>query len=311
MKCAVIYFSQTGNTEKIAQAIREGVKQIAGNCEIIPFMEANPRQLYKYDLIGLGSPIFSFVEPLNVKLFVNNLRNVCGKHFFVFSTHGAHGEPFVSSMYQKLKARGVTIIGMRDWYASVYTCQIPKPYHTDGHPDQIDLKDAEEYGQDMVGRSRRISAGETGLIPPEPAFVTPWVKIGDRDMSKKEQRFESMVQFHKEKCHFPECSLCIDNCPMDGIDLTVDPPVIAKPCENCMFCVKICPTGAIDGTIYSDWAAPRLTKDLWTFLNTSLPQAESEGRFRRLVTPEKVGTGQPIYKTCKHPYWIIGKGLNL
>ena len=69
MKCAVIYFSQTGNTEKIAQAIREGVKQIAGNCEIIPFMEANPRQLYKYDLIGLGSPIFSFVEPLNVKLF--------------------------------------------------------------------------------------------------------------------------------------------------------------------------------------------------------------------------------------------------
>ena len=35
------------------------------------------------------------------------------------------------------------------------------------------------------------------------------------------------------------------NCPMDGIDLTVKPPVNGKPCEGCSFCIKIYPTGAL------------------------------------------------------------------
>ena len=56
MKCAVIYFSQTGNTEKIARAIHTGMQQITGNCDLLPLKEANPRRLYQHDLIGLGSP---------------------------------------------------------------------------------------------------------------------------------------------------------------------------------------------------------------------------------------------------------------
>ena len=42
------------------------------------------------------------------------------------------------------------------------------PYYTAGHPDEIDLREAEEFGREMVERSRRISAGETKLIPAMP-----------------------------------------------------------------------------------------------------------------------------------------------
>jgi ferredoxin len=39
----------------------------------------------------------------------------------------------------------------------------------------------------------------------------------------------------------------MDNCPMGGIDLTVDPPGYRQePCENCEWCARICPTGALD-----------------------------------------------------------------
>ena len=34
MKSIVIYFSQTHNTEKVAVAIQEGIKQIAGQCDV-------------------------------------------------------------------------------------------------------------------------------------------------------------------------------------------------------------------------------------------------------------------------------------
>ena len=83
MKCVVIYFSQTGNTEKIARAIQTGVKQIADHCDILPIKEANPRRLYEYDLIGLGSPVHGGV-PGNITAFINNIRFVGGKHAFSF-----------------------------------------------------------------------------------------------------------------------------------------------------------------------------------------------------------------------------------
>jgi flavodoxin len=87
MKCIVIYFSQTGNTEKVAKAIQAGVKQASGHCDITKIKDANPRRLYEYDLIGLGSPCFGR-EPFNVAAFINKMRFVGGKHVFAFTTHG-------------------------------------------------------------------------------------------------------------------------------------------------------------------------------------------------------------------------------
>ena len=51
---------------------------------------------------------------------------------------------------------------------AVYYPAVPKPYFTDGHPDAIDLKEAEDFGREMVERSRRIYRGETQLIPTLP-----------------------------------------------------------------------------------------------------------------------------------------------
>ena len=63
---------------------------------------------------------------------------------------------------------------MRDWYGSVFLPEMPHPYPTDGHPDEIDLKEAEDFGREMVENSRRIHNGQTELIPPEPPKVQPW-----------------------------------------------------------------------------------------------------------------------------------------
>jgi len=51
--------------------------------------------------------------------------------------------------------------------------------------------------------------------------------------------------YDKEKCTYPGCSICVDQCQVNGIDLSVDPPIVGKPCLKCGQCAVLCPTEAI------------------------------------------------------------------
>jgi flavodoxin/ferredoxin len=316
MKSILIYFSQTGNTEKIAMAIQKGLKRVSGECDILKIKDASPRRLQQYDLIGLGSPAIGFSEigsvPPNLKAFINDLRFVGGKLAFAFCTHGTHGEMFLPRIARLLKRRGLTVIGTRDWYGTVYVSYMPKPYPTDGHPDSIDIREAEAFGAEMAEQGLKILAGQTGLIPPLPklpaAMPIPPKRPGVPSL--EDHSYTEMLEYHKEKCLYPKCRLCMENCPVDGIDLSMHPPVIAKPCMDCEYCAKICPTGALDNSAYSEFAGPITARDIKDFLLTDVNKAEAEGRFRPLVSREKIGNGLPLYKShTGHPQWVIGKGL--
>ena len=322
MKCIVIYFSQTGNTEQIARAVHAGLQKTTGNCDLVKIKEANPRRLQKYDLIGIGTPVFGYREAPNTRAFIKDMRFVGGKHAFAFATHGTHGEYFPSSIAPKLKRRGLVVIGVERWYANTYIPGTADPYPTAGHPDEIDLQEAENFGREMAERSQRIYAGETELIPPLPKAPKPALAEFLREHHKKEAAYwaergitiEKHIQtpekYNREKCLYPKCQLCMDNCPMDGIDLTVDPPVIAKPCMHCMFCAKICPTGAMDENFFYNTPAERTIKATPEFYLEQLAIDEAKGRFRRLVPIDKIGWNTPYYvKHNKRPWWIIGKGL--
>ena len=315
MKCIVIYFSQTGNTEKIAKAIQTGVKQTAGHCDIARIKDVNPKALYEYDLIGLGSAVFGG-QLGSMAVFLNNLRFVGGKHAFLFGTHGTitHGGDFFPSAYRRAEKSGLVIIGTGDWYGDCYLLHMPEPYPTAGHPDEIDLKEAENFGREMVVRSWRISAGETDLIPPVPE-APPMPEISLPEGSPEPVgNFASTLKFHKEKCLYPNCRLCMDNCPMEGIDLSVKPPVIAKPCLNCEFCTRVCPTGALDMDEWVETTASMVSKGFSFLMLNSLKKAEAEGLFRRLAegkNPDEYYSKLENYgfkRHKNHPQWIIGKG---
>jgi flavodoxin/NAD-dependent dihydropyrimidine dehydrogenase PreA subunit len=309
MKCIVIYFSQTGNTAKIAKAIGAGIKQVTGQCDLAPLKEINPAKLSEYDLIGLGSPVME-IEPPNVTLFIKNMRFVGGKHLFSFSTHLDLGFCYFPSIIPKLTLRGLIVIGWQDWYGTCYQYPSPTPYLTDGHPDEIDLQEAEEFGRQMAWRSQKISVGQTYLIPVPPAPVT-FPDKEDQILDPLEK--DTLPQFDQTKCVYPKCRLCMDHCPMFGIDLTVNPPVVAKPCMRypCRFCALICPTGAI---YIDDQAMSLLSRHIVKIIRQAGPQAlreaELQGHFRRLIPVESVGWDNPVFKAYKPPRFIIGKGWN-
>jgi len=293
--------------------VQAGVKQVAGNCDLVKIKDANPQRLYEYDLIGLGTPVFR-AEPVNVTAFIKDMWSVGGKHAFVFCTHGTIPDLFFHSIVPKLKRRGLVVIGTGDWYADVYLPWHPEPYPTAGHPDEIDLKEAEEFGREMVKRSQRISAGETGLIPPVPPKPpkdpndTPELRSTIKDTIDD----PSIFKYHKELCKYPKCRLCMDNCPVYSIDLSMKPPVVASHCQpHCAFCTLVCPTGALEIDDFIDEQAPKYHHTTEVYAFPILDRAEAEGHFRRLVPKDKIGWDTYFYQVHnKHPNWIIGKGAH-
>jgi flavodoxin/ferredoxin len=322
MKSILIYVSVTGNTRLIAERIQAGIRQTAGECDLVPLKEANWHHLQRYDLIGFGCPpMQAHIETPSLQAFIKDMRFVGGKHAFVFATHGTHPEFIFPSMIPKLIDRGMIVIGSYGCYAPCYLSIFPWPYITAGHPDEIDLKAAKDFGQLMVSRSQRISAGETSLIPPVPPLpeIDPdqakkMADIAERQRQRGEQPYHSSFQilreYHPDKCIYPECNLCIDNCPEDGIDLTVEPPVIGQPCVGCTFCAKICPTGAMDESAWVAASAPMIAGMMESFYVKGSVQLEAAGSFRRLIPLDDIGFDTPIYKVFnRHPQWVIGQGL--
>jgi flavodoxin/ferredoxin len=315
MKIIIVYYSASGNTAKIAKAIYLGMKSVNTDCNITKIKDISPNDLIKYDLIGIGGPIWGGRESTNLSIFLHNMPDLTGKLGFPFCVHGAQPIGFMYHVSTVMQKKGLTIIGYNDWYGSVYLPYMPKPYYTDGHPDEIDLKEAEEFGKEMAMRGQRILAGEKNLIPELPS--------GEENIlwrprkSPKEEGFEGFesdkkgeserpperpqrqLKINMTKCTYPKCTLCVDHCPMNSIDFSVTPPVIKANCRGDNLCEAICPTGAIEGI---DFEAIFKTHGLGArgFVKY-LKDDEARGHFRWLVPEDNIGWDTPNYKVTGHP----------
>jgi ferredoxin len=283
------------------------MSQVNKESDIAALKEVKPAELGAYDLIGLGSPVWAAKEPPNVTAFINGMAVSGKKHVFPFCTHGALPSGFMQSVVPLLRKKGLQVIGYHDWYGGCVNQILPKPYLTDGHPDEIDLAEAMDFGREMAERSRRIYAGETSLIPRLPT-INEWNETySGRPVGSIEQ-FEKMKaevmrkrSINADKC--TGCGLCAANCPFDSIDLTVSPPVFKSSCFGCFFCEEICPEGAIDMEFEE---ITRIHDEIVrNIFMTTLARAEAKGRFRRLVPLKDIGWNTHWYQISKPPRYII------
>ena len=95
LKLLILYYGQTGNTEKMARAVEEGAKSVAGvNVELRYF--ARPEDLAEADAIILGMPTYHHDMNADMKRFLEevavkgiNLRDKVGA---TFGSYGWSGE---------------------------------------------------------------------------------------------------------------------------------------------------------------------------------------------------------------------------
>lgn len=246
MKGLVVYYSATGNTKKVAEAIHRGMSRVI-DADLASVKEIDPARADEYDLIGVGSPIWFFRETANVRLFMYQMPRLDGKLGFVFCSHGTAPLGIFRSMVPFLRRKGLSIIGWNDWYGSVYqVLHAPKPYFTDGHPDEIDLDEAEQFGREMAERAQKIAAGERDLIPAIPKGPDAYLPFQSHPIGEPFPGANPKRVISLEKCTYPECTTCEDCCPVGAIDFSEDPPVFRDTCYNCSLCNRLCPHGAIE-----------------------------------------------------------------
>ena len=266
LKGIVAYYSGTGNTAQVANAIYQGMKSVIA-CDVAPINKLKAADMGKYDVIAIGAPNWYMRVPANVLSFIMDMPLMRGKHAVIFGTHGSGGPGMYWNLSRNILKRGFTVIGWSDWYGSDFmTPHSSVPDGEWGHPDYVDLCEAEAFGKMMAEYSIRIYAGETNLLPeriPAPdmggdSLFSPSANGGKIGFAGGAAN--AAPKFDLLKCVYPRCSQCMSNCPVNAIDFSVlaaagtiidrnsktDPVVLKEACQRCGgLCERVCYYGAI------------------------------------------------------------------
>ena len=106
MNSCVVYFSRTGNTKRLAQAIAETAK-----APIFDMSGTTPSTIETYDLIILGTPVEGSSPANETKVFIESLSKVEGKKAILFCTYRIFGnERTMKAMEKDLKSKGYDTI---------------------------------------------------------------------------------------------------------------------------------------------------------------------------------------------------------
>ncbi|MFX0032823.1 MAG: flavodoxin family protein [Candidatus Hodarchaeota archaeon] len=113
MNILITYFSQSGNTKKIAQAIREGLH--TQDVELKPINETSPDEFQDYELVFLGSGVYASRVHSSLLNLIKKISKFPNK-FIYFCTHASpklYQTPF-EKVTKILEKNNCNIIGEFD-----------------------------------------------------------------------------------------------------------------------------------------------------------------------------------------------------
>jgi len=105
MKTCVLYFSRTGNTKRLAEAISDLAK-----APIFDIASSEPSVVENYDLLILGTPVEGFRPAKETVEFVERLPKTEGKKAILFCTHALWKGSTFKVLEKELSRKGYDII---------------------------------------------------------------------------------------------------------------------------------------------------------------------------------------------------------
>ncbi|MFX0104862.1 MAG: flavodoxin family protein [Candidatus Hodarchaeota archaeon] len=168
MKILVTYYSQSGNTEKIAKSIFEGCA--SEESDLKPIDQVNPSDLKNYDLVFLGSGIYASRVHKSLSDLVNSAEEL-PIDFVFFCTH-ASLESYQDGFKLVKRKLGTTTskiidsfdcmgdnIGIPEATRKAMLDRLPPEQRKKaelhqqrlkGHPDDEDLENAKNFAQSLL-----------------------------------------------------------------------------------------------------------------------------------------------------------------
>ena len=165
MKVLVAFYSESGNTEKLAKAIFEAI-EASKKKKIMPIQEVTGVE--GYDVIFIGFPVHSHSVPNKVEAFAKKLPE--GQKVAYFATHGSMrgGELAVTAFYHALHmVKNIVVLGTFGCRGQVkqkiidglmdkieHRGWVQEAQSAAGHPDKNDLADGRKWAERMITKAR-------------------------------------------------------------------------------------------------------------------------------------------------------------
>jgi flavodoxin/NAD-dependent dihydropyrimidine dehydrogenase PreA subunit len=262
VNATLIYFSQTGNTRRVAQAMAEAFRQAGHTTRTVYLKKATPQDAITGDLLGVGSPCFSSQAPTPVKAFLQALPPLENRRAFVFATSGGAPGRVLYDLAHLLRDKGAEVVG---GFLARGELHHPAPCLVGRFPGRPDAEDLDRARRFAVAVAEHVSADRSGPVPASrPDAYRPRRGLYDLVASLSTDGFLRRVlpepKLEVARCN--QCQRCIHECPMHNI--TLQPyPVLGDRCIRCYRCLTGCPQQAFA----ADWRLGNLA--VLSFYNTT------------------------------------------
>ena len=112
MKIAVVYWSSTGNTETMAQAVQEGAKHAGAEAELFTAAEFDGGKMDEFDAVAFGCPAMGAEELEDgefAPMFETCESKLSGKKIALFGSYGWGDGEWMRAWEDDCRAAGLTL----------------------------------------------------------------------------------------------------------------------------------------------------------------------------------------------------------
>ena len=111
-KVAIVYWSGTGNTEQMAQAVAEGVKNAGGEADVLTCAEFDSAKLADYGAVAFGCPAMG-AEQLEEgefePMFADLEGSLSGVKVALFGSYGWGGGEWMHNWERDCRSSGIQL----------------------------------------------------------------------------------------------------------------------------------------------------------------------------------------------------------
>lgn len=113
-KIYVIYWSQTGNTQAMAEAVGEGITRAGKEAEVLEVSAASLDDLKGVSTFALGCPAMGaeVLEETEMEPFVEEVEKfAAGKNIALFGSYGWGDGEWMRDWVDRMKSAGANVVG--------------------------------------------------------------------------------------------------------------------------------------------------------------------------------------------------------